>query len=110
MQRRFARRAHRSRVVRVFSQVGAKIYSRNYQVRRLRQQFVQRDDHRISRRAVHGPLPLRHVVAHNRLTQRQRLRRATLLVARRNNAYCRESLQLGRECAQALGLYPIIVR
>src|SRR5712675_3243302 len=81
MQRRLSRSAYRSRVIDVLAKVSAEINPRNNQVGRLGQKPVQRNNNRVRRRTVYGPLPLPHAVANNRLAQSKRLRRAALFSA-----------------------------
>jgi len=109
MQRRLSRGPYGSRVIHVLSQIRSEVDPGNYQVRPFRQQLVQRHDHAIRRRPIHRPLPLRHVVANDRLPQRQRLRRSALFLARRHDAHGRESLQYLSERPQTLCLNTVVV-
>src|SRR6266568_1569175 len=109
MQRAFARRPHRPRVIDVLPEIRPVIDAGNYHVRLFRQKFVQRHDHAIRRRPVDGPLALRDLVTHNRLPQRQRLCRPALLAARGNDTHRREVTERLRQRSKPLRLIPIVI-
>ncbi len=109
MQRALTRRAHGTGVIDIFPEIRAVVDSGNHHVRFFRQKFVQRHDHAIRRRPVDGPFPLRDPVAHDRLPQRQRLRRPAALQARRNDAHRGKSFQRRRQRAQPFRLIAIVV-
>ena len=109
MQRRFARRSHRSGVIDVFAHVRAVIDAGDHQVGLLREQFVQRHNHRVGRSSFHRPVPFFFAMHHDRPPQRQRLRRAALFCKRRNNAYRRKILQRRLQRAQSFRAVPIVI-
>src|SRR5579885_2511949 len=109
MQRGFARSADCPRIVDILAEIRAVIDAGNHQVRPFRQQFVQRHNYAIGGRAVNGPVPLPCALAHDRLTQRQRLRRSAALPARRDDAYFGEILQRLRQGAQPGRVIPVII-
>ncbi len=109
MQRGLARGTDGTRVVDVLTEIRAEIDSGNDQAGRLWQKPVKGDDHRVRRRTFDGPLPFTDVVADNRLTQRQRLRRPALLAMRRHDAYRSESLKPRREGFQPGSVNSVVI-
>src|SRR5271154_1081502 len=109
VQSGFASGANSAGVIDIFSQVRAMIDARDDQIRLLRQEFVKRNNHAVRGRAINGPLALGDVVANNRLTKRQRLRRAALFGAWRHDANGCQILQYFGQPEQSGGLIAIIV-
>ena len=110
IDRRFHRRAHRPGIKNVFAQIPAAIDSGNHQVRPVGQQFIQRQNHRIRRRALDRPFALRNLLPENRLPQRQRLRGRAALMARRHHADRPQPFDRLDQRAQAFRLNPVVVR
>src|ERR1700722_9545965 len=109
VQRCFPSCSHGSRVIYVLAEVCAEIYSGNNHIRPLRQKLMQRHNDAVGWRSVDGPLALRDGVTHDRLTQRQRLGRAALFAAWRDDADRGEALQLRSQRAQSRRFIAVIV-
>ena len=109
MQRCLAGGADGTGVVDVLAEIRAEIDSGNYQVGRLGQKSMQRDDYGIGGRTFDGPLAFADVVANNRLAQGQGLRRPALLAMRRHDAQRGKSLEPDRECFQAWGVNSVVI-
>ena len=110
MQRRLARRSHRSRVVDVLAHIRAVIDAGDHEVRFFRKQAVQRHNHCIRGSALDRPMPRTFRVHHDRPPQRQRLRRPALLRERRYNAHRSEVFQRLLQRAQPFRAISIVIR
>ena len=67
VDRPFHRRSDRPRVIDVLAQVATGIDPGNDDIRLFFQQRVERQDHRIGRRALHGVFPFRNLLQIDRL-------------------------------------------